>query len=382
MTEAPGRRSPLHDVHLAAGARMVDFGGWEMPLCYQAGTVAEHLACRNASAMFDVSHLGTVRVSGAGAHRALQKAFTNDLNRIGPGTAQYTHLLDSADGSVVDDIIVWQTGADRFDVMPNASNTDRVLAALTAGTADALGGEPGNGSGSEPSAAGRDDLVVKDVTSTRALIAVQGPQARARLAEALPQAAEAGRFRVAEISFGDVPVTVAGTGYTGEDGVELAVPAEHASALWDALAAVGVPPAGLGSRDTLRLEAGLPLYGHELGPGITPFQAGLGWVARFDKGEFRGRAALEAERVAGPRRLLRGLLGETRRPPRSGCTVRRGAADIGVVTSGNFSPVLGRGIALAFLTPDVKFGERVTIDIRGRGLAATVVKPPFHRLLL
>ncbi len=154
MTEIPGRRSPLHDVHLAAGARMVDFGGWEMPLCYQAGTVAEHLTCRSASAMFDVSHLGTVRVSGEGAHRTLQQTFTNDLDRIGPGVAQYTHLLDSADGSVVDDVIIWQTGTDRFDVMPNASNTDRVLAALTVELADALGREPSNGPGSELSAAG------------------------------------------------------------------------------------------------------------------------------------------------------------------------------------------------------------------------------------
>ena len=353
------RRSPLHDVHARSGAKLVPFGGWEMPLQYATGTVAEHMACRTGAALFDVSHLGTVRVQGPGAHAALQRALTNDLDRIGVGAAQYTHLLDPADASVLDDIIVWWVAPDRFDVMPNASNTDRVVAALLQESTD---------------------VSVADVTAERAVIAVQGPEARTRLADAGgDEVASVGRFKVAASRFGDIPVTVAGTGYTGEDGVEMAVGVEDAPTVWQQLVDAGVVPAGLGARDTLRLEAGLPLHGHELGPGITPLQAGLGWVVRWDKGDFRGRAALEAEREAGPHRRLRGLLAEGRRPPRDGCTVRRGDDEIGMVSSGNFSPVLGRGVALAFLSPDIGVGDEVIIDVRGRDLPAEVVKPPFHR---
>ena len=353
------RRSPLHDVHARSGAKLVPFGGWEMPLQYETGTVAEHMACRTGAALFDVSHLGTVRVQGSAAHRALQWALTNDLGRIAVGSAQYTHLLNSSDASVLDDIIVWWVGSDSFDVMPNASNTDRVVGALTERSGD---------------------LEIADVTEERAVIAVQGPEARARLAAAGgDDVASVGRFKVAAGRFGEIPVTVAGTGYTGEDGVEMAVGVEDAATVWQGLVDAGVSPAGLGARDTLRLEAGLPLHGHELGPGITPLQAGLGWVVRWDKGDFRGRAALEAEREAGPARRLRGLLAEKGRPPRDGCAVCRGDDEVGVVTSGNFSPVLGQGIALAFLAPDVGVGDEVVIDVRGRDLPAEVVKPPFHR---
>ncbi len=353
------RQSPLRGVHEQAGAKLVPFGGWNMPVQYETGTVAEHMACRTGAAMFDVSHLGTVRVSGAAAHGALQWALTNDLDRVGIGSAQYTHLLDPADASVLDDIIVWWTGPDRFDVMPNASNTDRVVGALQEQSGD---------------------LDVADVTAERAVIAVQGPEARARVAAAGGgEVASVGRFKVAAGRFGEIPVTVAGTGYTGEDGVELAVSVDDAATVWQRLADAGVTPAGLGARDTLRLEAGLPLHGHELGPGITPLQAGLGWVVRWDKGDFRGRAALEAERQSGPGRRLRGLLAVKGRPPRDGCAVRQGDTEVGLVTSGNFSPVLGQGIALAFLAPEVGVGDDVVIDVRGRNLPAKVVRPPFHQ---
>ena len=292
-------------------------------------------------------------------HRSLQWTLTNDLDRVGVGSAQYTHLLDASDASVLDDIIVWWIGPDLFDVMPNASNTDRVVGALRDGS---------------------DDLDLADVTAERAVIAVQGPEARTRLAAAGgEELASVGRFKVASGHFGEIPVTVAGTGYTGEDGVEMAVGVDDAPAVWQRLVDAGVTPAGLGARDTLRLEAGLPLHGHELGPGITPLQAGLGWVVRWDKGDFRGRAALEAEREVGPHRRLRGLLASKGRPPRDGCTVRRGDDEVGTVTSGNFSPVLGQGVALAFLAPDVGVGDGVVIDVRGRDLPAEVVKPPFHR---
>jgi len=330
---------------------MVPFGGWEMPLSYPAGTLAEHRACRRGAVAFDVSHLGTVRLQGADAFDRLQRALTNDLSRIGPGRAQYTHLLDEADGSVVDDIIVWWVDEGDFHVMPNASNTGPVVAAL--------GGD--------------------DVTAGRAVVAVQGPEARRFLAGVAPEAADVGRFAVRAFSWKGSDCVAAGTGYTGEDGVECAVPAEAAPEFWDAVLATGVDPAGLGARDTLRLEAGLPLHGHELGPGITPLQAGLGWVVGWSKGDFRGRAALKAERERGVSRLLRGMAVEGRQPPRAGYAVVAGGDVLGEVTSGNFSPTLGRGIAMALLPPTVGPGTPVDIDFRGRPVAAEVVKLPFVR---
>jgi aminomethyltransferase len=328
---------------------MVGFGGWEMPLEFASGTVAEHLSCRTGVAVFDVSHLGTVRVTGPGALPVLQQAFTNDLAKIRPGKAQYTHLLDD-DGSVLDDLIVWWTGEDSFDVMPNASNTSRVRAAI--------GGS--------------------DVTAGRAVLAVQGPRSRAVVQTVLPSAATVGRFAVGDLSWRGVPVVVAGTGYTGEDGVECAVPAGHAVALWEALVAAGAAPAGLGARDTLRLEAGLPLHGHELGPGITPLQAGLGWVVAWDKpGGFRGREALVAQRRRGLDRVLRGLLGPGRQPLRAGYRCSHDGDEMGELTSGNFSPVLGCGIGMAFLPPDLAEGAAVEVDARGRRLTCQAVHLPF-----
>ncbi len=349
------RCSPLDAAHRDLGAKMVPFGGWDMPLSYADGTLAEHTECRHGAVAFDVSHLGTVRVQGPGAFELLQRALTNDLGKIGPGRAQYTHLLDPDDASVLDDIIVWWRESEVFDVMPNASNTDRVTGAL----------------------GGADGVHVEDVTATRAIIAVQGPDARRRLSAVSPDAAAVGRFRVATFEFNGVTCVVAGTGYTGEDGVECAVPAAHARAFWDEVLAAGVKPAGLGARDTLRLEAALPLHGHELGPGITPLQAGLGWVVAWDKGDFRGRAPLLAEKERGISRRLRALVTEGRRPPRADQPVLRGGKQVGVVTSGNFSPELGHGIALAFVPPDVEIGDELAIDVRGTELPARVVKPPF-----
>ena len=330
------------------------FGGWEMPLAYPSGTLAEHAACRGDAVAFDVSHLGTVEVTGPGAFDVLQQAFTNDLAKIAPGRAQYTHLLDAEDGSVLDDIIVWWVAEGVFHVMANASNTVRVLEAVQGvGTTAA------------------------DVTQNRAVVAVQGPAARSRLAEVAPEAAAVARFGVVQLDWQGHPLVAAGTGYTGEDGVECAIAAPAAPALWEALLDAGVTPAGLGARDTLRLEAGLPLHGHELGPGITPLQAGLGWVVAWGKGPFRGRDALEAERREGLRRRLRGIVVEGRQPPREGYTVSIGGRPSGTVTSGNFSPVLGRGIALAFLAPEVHTGGAVEVDVRGRAIRGGVVDLPF-----
>jgi len=345
------RHSPLEDAHRALGAKLVGFGGWLMPLAYPGGTLAEHQACRHDAVAFDVSHLGTVRVAGDDAFERLQHELSNDLRKVAPGRAQYTHLLDEADGSVLDDIIVWWLSDDTYDVMPNASNTARVR--------QAVGGE--------------------DTTATRAVIAVQGPSARRRLAAVAPDAAAVPRFAVSGFSWGGARCMAAGTGYTGEDGVECAVPAAVALRFWQAVLGSGVVPAGLGARDTLRLEAGFPLHGHELGAGITPLQAGLGWVVGWGKGDFRGRAALERERAAGPTRLLRGLVTEGRQPPRADATVLAGSDAVGTVTSGNFSPVLGRGIAMAFVRTDagVADGDKVGVEVRGRCLEARVVRLPF-----
>lgn len=344
--------SPLDAEHRALGARLTPFGGWDMPLQYESGTIAEHLACRGGAVVFDVSHLGTVRVEGPDATSRLQSVLTNDLHKIAPGRAQYTHLLDPADASVLDDIIVWWIDESTFDVMPNASNTDRVI--------EALGGV--------------------DTTATRAVLAVQGPDARGRLASFFPTAAAVGRFRVARCPWNGIDCTVAGTGYTGEAGVEIAVPVELAPTMWRELLRAGIVPAGLGARDTLRLEAALPLHGHELGSGITSLQADLEWVVSWTKGDFVGREALLAEKERGVSRILRGIATEGRRPPRAECPVRRTDSDgatVGVVTSGNFSPVLEHGIALAFVSPEIEIGENVIVDVRGSELPGRIVPTPF-----
>lgn len=342
--------SPLDAEHRALGAKMVPFGGWEMPLNYAAGTLAEHAACRNDAVMFDVSHLGTVRVEGPGAFGRLQAALTNDLNKVSVGRAQYTHLLDESDASVLDDIIVWWVDDEVFDVMPNASNTDRVVAAI--------GGT--------------------DTTPTRAVIAVQGPGARAKVAAVSTEASEVPRFAVRRAVVEGVECVVAGTGYTGEDGIEIAVPTGSAALVWRALLAAGVQPAGLGARDTLRLEAALPLHGHELGEGITPLQANLEWVVAWKKGPFRGSEALAREKEAGVARHLVGISIDGRRPARDGSRVLSAdGTDIGFVSSGNFSPTLGHCVALAFVSGAVEPGDTVSLDVRGTHIPGTVVKTPF-----
>jgi aminomethyltransferase len=304
--------------------------------------------------------MGSVWVRGSDAFAALQGLLTNDLAGIGPGRAQYTHLLDD-DASVVDDLIVWWVGEEEFLVIPNASNAAPALAALQAAAADASGGAD-----------------VQDVSGERALLAVQGPEARRRLADLAPEAAAVAHFGVSGTKLpSGASGLVGGTGYTGEDGVELYVPVEAAVDVWRALLAADVVPAGLGARDTLRLEMGYPLHGHELGPGITPLQAGLGWVVGWDKPAFAGRDALLAERQRGPARRLAGILLSDRQVPRAECSVLIDGEPVGAVTSGNVSPVLERGIALGFLPPGTKPGTAVEIDIRGRRASGEVVKPPF-----
>jgi aminomethyltransferase len=347
------RRPFLYDAHVALGAKMVPFGGWEMPLAYAGGTVAEHLACRRDAVVFDVSHLGTVRCDGPEMFDALQDTLTNDLRRIAPGRAQYTHLL-TEDGFVVDDIIVWWCSPEEFDVMPNASNTSGVTAAL-----------PG-----------------RDVTAERCVLAVQGPRARERVAAlggAFGEIAAVPRFGVRRVDVDGVEVRVAGTGYTGEDGFEIAAPNDVAERVLAALIAAGVSPAGLGARDTLRLEAALPLYGHELSLSSTTLEARLGWVLGWDKATFRGRAAVEAERERGVSRHLTGVAAAGRQPLRDGGEVFVGDRSVGTLTSGNFSPVLERGIGLGLLNGDLAPETPAVVVLRGREIPVTVSELPFVR---
>lgn len=321
-----------------------------MPLAYPSGTLAEHAACRTGAVIFDVSHLGTVRVEGPTAFEQLQACLTNDLSRIAPGRAQYTHLLDEDDASVLDDIIVWWVSDQVFDVMPNASNTDRVVAAI--------GG--------------------MDTTATRAVIAVQGPEARVVVAKVCVEAAAVKRFTVEEVQVCGFSCVVAGTGYTGEDGIEIAVPSDGAAVVWKALCEAGAIPAGLGARDTLRLEAGFPLHGHELGDGISSLQAGLEWVVAWNKPNFHGRVALLTEKERGVSRRLVGINIPGRRPARDGTRVLDAAGnEIGYISSGNFSPTLGHCVAMAFVKPSTAVGESVSMDVRGTLIEGVVVATPF-----
>jgi aminomethyltransferase len=345
------RTTALNAAHLALGAKLVEFGGWEMPISYPTGTIAEHLACRNSAVVFDVSHLGTVRVEGPAAFNSLQKVLSNDLRKIAPGKTQYTHLLDPVSGDVLDDIIVWWVAENIFDVMPNASNTDRVV--------QYLGGV--------------------DTTQTRCVIALQGPRARSVMSSISVEASEVPRNHVQVVELMGTVCVVAGTGYTGEDGIEIAVPVSAATELWHQLVSNGALPAGLGARDTLRLEAGLPLHGHELGSGITSLQANLGWVLGWNKDEFQGKEVVLREKENGITKKLVGLFTEGRRPPREGSSILKDGVVIGSVTSGNFSPMLEHGIALGFVQPNTEIGDEVTIDVRGTELQGRVVTYPFYK---
>jgi len=345
------RTTALNAAHRTLGAKLVEFGGWEMPISYPTGTIAEHLACRNSVVVFDVSHLGTVRVEGPQAFDSLQKVLSNDLRKIAPGRTQYTHLLDPISADVLDDIIVWWVSENVFDVMPNASNTERVV--------QYLGGV--------------------DTTQTRCVIALQGPQARQSMSAISLEASEVARNHVQVIEMMGSICVVAGTGYTGEDGIEIAIPVSAATELWQQLMNNGALAAGLGARDTLRLEAGLPLHGHELGVGITSLQANLGWVLGWKKDQFQGKEAVLREKESGVTKKLVGLSTQGRRPPREGSSILKDGTVIGSVTSGNFSPMLEHGIALGFVEPGTEIGDEIIIDVRGTDLVGRVVPYPFYK---
>lgn len=359
--------SPLHDRHLALGAKMAEFGGWSMPLEYpgDGGVLAEHAAVRERVGLFDVSHLGKASVKGSGAIDFLNGCLTNDLRRIGAGQAQYTLCCDEG-GGTVDDLIAYVRSEFEVLLVPNAANTADVVQRLRA--------------------AAPAGIEVTDRHREYAVLALQGPSADAVLA-AMDVAVDHAYMSFVESRVAGVEAIVCRTGYTGERGYELIVRAEEAATVWDAVlesgAEHGIRPCGLGARDTLRTEMGYPLHGHELSAEISPVMARAAWAVGWDKETFWGKEALVAQREAKSGPLLRGIRAEGRGIPRPGMTVRTVGADgetaevVGEVTSGTFSPTLREGIGLALLDRSVREGDQVLVEVRRRQEPFIVVRPPF-----
>jgi aminomethyltransferase len=342
------RRTPLHDRHLALGARMVPFAGWEMPVQYE-GVIQEHRAVREDAGAFDVSHMGEIEVEGPRARELLESLLSNDLERLEPGAAQYT-LLTNEGGGVVDDLIAYELDPFRYLLIVNASNRAEDFTWVK-----------------DREVPGSD---VRDVSHEYGLIAVQGPRALERLE--LPAAPA---FTFAEGEVAGVTCMVNRTGYTGEQGVELMVMAEDAGDLWDAVLDRGVTPCGLGARDSLRIEVCYPLHGNDIGPDTDAMSAGLGWVCALEK-EFTGVEELRRIKEAGPERRLAAFVMEERAVPRQGMEILEG----GEVTSGTHSPMLDRGIGMGYVPAALaEPGTALTIDVRGRPRGARVVQKPIYR---
>jgi aminomethyltransferase len=342
------QRTPLHDRHVALGARMVPFAGWEMPVQYE-GVSQEHRAVRTDAGAFDVSHMGEIEVEGPHALELLQGLLSNDLDRLGPGDAQYT-LLTNERGGIIDDLIAYRLEACRFLLVVNASNRDTDYRWIK-----------------EHEISGSD---VRDVSDEYALIAVQGPNAIAKLG--LPSAKS---FTFSEERIDGIEAMVNRTGYTGEDGCEILCMAEDAVVLWDAVLARGVVPCGLGARDTLRLEASLPLHGNDIGPDTNAIEAGLGWTCALDQKDFTGTDKLRRVKEEGPARRLVSFVMEEKAIPRQGMPIAGG----GVVTSGTHSPMLDVGIGMAYVpSAHAPADTPLTIDVRGKLRRARVVKRPIY----
>jgi aminomethyltransferase len=397
------RFTPLRGIHESLGATFTDFGGWQMPVRY-ASDLAEHRAVREAAGIFDISHMAEFLVTGTGAGQLLDYALGGKLSTLAVGRAKYSLLL-ADDGGIIDDVIVYCLGPEWYLVIANAGNREAVAAAFAervsrAPIAAAFSTAPIEGVHTFGGVVGGDLARVEDVSDSFSLIAVQGPRAGEIVAGAAGVDAGAltdlGYYAAAQTTFDDSPMLLARTGYTGEDGYELLVPNARAVELWAALteagAAFGLVPAGLAARDTLRLEAGMPLYGHELSRGVLPAQAGLGRTVSFDKPDFVGRQALEAAAVGGSagaagstpetaaRPVLVGLVAEGRRAGRAGYAVFDGETPVGEVTSGALSPTLGHPIAMAFVPPSLAGeGTVLSIDVRGTKVPATVTALPFYR---
>ena len=361
MSDPATKTSPLHDRHVALGAKMADFSGWSMPIEYPGGgVVAEHTAVRERVGVFDVSHLGNALVTGSGAKDFLNSCLANDLNRIEPGKAQYT-LCCREDGGVVDDLIAYLRSDDEVFLIPNAANTGEVVRLLQE--------------------AAPEGVTVENQHEDYAILALQGPAVdEAMQTLGLPTGHDYMSFVEADRQ--GVPVTVCRTGYTGERGYELVCRSGHAPALWDDIIAAMEPlgglPCGLGARDTLRTEMGYALHGNELSEEITPVMGRTGWAVGWGKDTFWGKDALVAQKEAKESRLSRGLLVTGRGIPRAGCQVQDVEGQgVGVVTSGTFSPTLKQGIALALLDRGIDEGTPLVVDVRGRQVEVKVSKPPF-----
>jgi aminomethyltransferase len=366
------RRTALHDRHAELGARLIEFGGWEMPVQY-SGILDEHRAVRSRAGLFDLSHMGELWISGPAAGEGLAYALVSDPPRLAVGRAHYS-MIAAPNGGITDDLIVYRVAPERFLVVPNASNAETVAREIT-------------------QRLDRFDAAMDDASMRTSLLAIQGPRAMEILAPLTDvDLASLKYYSIAEGHAAGVPAWVARTGYTGEDGFELFVAWDDALPAWERLLAAGADaglvPAGLGARDTLRLEAGMPLYGNELGRDTNPFEAGLGRVVKLDKaGDFVGRAALEEVARDGPRRTLSGLVVRGRGIARHGYPVYASDSDgesdggpIGEVTSGTASPTLGVPIAMAYLPPEQgEAGTMVDVGIRDARAAAEVVPLPFYK---
>ncbi len=361
------KRTPLYDRHREAGAKIVDFAGWEMPVQY-AGVIEEHRAVRTAAGLFDVSHMGEVRVRGAGAEAFLQRLTPNDVSRLVPGRAHYSGLLTDR-ATYVDDILIYRLAADDFLVVVNASNAGRDFEWIAAHAAGDEGGEVAG------------DVEVIDESDRYALLALQGPKALETLAPLASRDVSGLKYYgFAEGTVAGVPALISRTGYTGEDGFELYLPPEDAPEVWRRLVEAGAVPAGLGARDTLRLEAAMALYGHEIDDTTTPFEAGLNWVVKLDKGEFLGRDALAAQKAAGIPRKLVGFEVRGRGIARQGHPVVSEGGIVGAVTSGTWSPTFEKALGLAYVPPEMAApGTPLAIEVRGKALPAVVVETPFYK---
>lgn len=354
MTD-PGslRRTPLHDEHVALNGRMVPFAGYDMPVQYTS-ILEEARSVRNATGIFDISHMGRVDVIGAGALAFLQRLTTNDVSALEIGQGQYS-LLPNPEGGLLDDIIVYRTGAEAFRVVVNASNAARDLEWMRSHCSP--------------------DTTIIDRTDETAMVAVQGPGAVALTASVLGGGlADIPRFGISSIATANGPMSVCRTGYTGEDGFEVTVPVAASVDMWRRLIKAGATPCGLGARDALRIEAGYPLYGHEINETTLPVEAGLMWVVKLDKGDFPGREAMARLKEAGPRRRLMGVVLTERIIPRQGYTLYAGNDPVGVVTSGVFSPTTERGLGMAYIDAEhAKTGLELELQVRGARHAARVV---------
>ncbi len=356
------KRTPLYDVHAALGAKIVPFAGYEMPVQYPTGITAEHRAVREKAGLFDVSHMGEFIVRGPQAVEFVNHVTTNDVNALTPGQAQYSTIL-RVDGTIVDDCLVYRSD-DRLLMVVNGSNIDKDFAHISRFVKDF-------------------DVTLDDISEKVALLALQGPEA-ARILQQHTDT-DLSKIKYYEFTQGTVAdvekVYISRTGYTGEDGFELYFPGEHAATIWNALTASGeVTPAGLGARDSLRLEMGMALYGNDLDDTTTPLEASLGWLVKLKKGDFVGRDALVAQKEQGLKRKLVGFTTSERSFPRHGYPVFAKGKSSGEVRSGTMSPTLGIPIGTAYVPPDsAAEGSPLEIEIRGKRVPASVVKMPFYK---